>query len=144
MSKASAWNVQTCTTSTPPSTEKKLPEPWKQPESMEQCVGRLQPSDGVSREFGRAVEGALQRPTVQHTAQRLSRPGGTAAFQALTRHGYSTGHTLWEDVGNLVTNKDCSDDVQTRLTAPNLSMRCTILQVTCDFYFLDSLADVIG
>ena len=73
---------------------------------MEWRVGGVQPSDGVSREFGRAVESAFQRPAVQHTAQRLPRPGGTAAIQARTSHGYSSLQTQREDVSSLAS-KNC-------------------------------------
>lgn len=117
MSKISAWNVQTCGTLTSPSAEEKLPESWKQPESMEQCVDRMQPSDGVSWELGRAVEGALQRPAVQHAAESLSWSGGTAALQAVTSCGYRAGKNQWEDVGNLVTNEHCSDLIDEIYTA---------------------------
>lgn len=105
MSEISAWNVQTCGAFTSPSAEEKLPGSWKQPESMEQCVDRMQPSDGVSWELGRAAEGALQRAAVQHAAESLSWFGGTAALQAVTSCGHRAGKTQWEDVGNLVTNE---------------------------------------
>lgn len=78
---------------------------------MERCFGRLQPSDGVSWEFSRAVEGTLQCPAVQHAAESLPRPGGASAFQAHACHGYSTGQAQREDVGNLMPNQDYAANV---------------------------------
>lgn len=96
-----AWSahVQTCSPVTPAGSEEKLPQSWKQSGRMEQRAGGVQPSHGLSRESGGAVQSAVQRPAVQHPAQRLPWPAGAAALQAPTSHGHRTEQNQWEDVG---------------------------------------------
>lgn len=77
---------------------------------MEERLSRVHPSDGISRELGSAVAGAFQRPDLQHAAQRLSRSGGTAAFQALASYGYGLVQTPRKYVSRYasLTKKNCT------------------------------------